>query len=231
MFENKRILAIIPARGGSKGIPHKNVIDLCGKPLIDYTIQAGLHSQYIDCVMVSTDDDEIAEISRKCGADVPFMRPAALAEDTSKTIDVVIHVIETYKKAGQHFDTLVLLQPTQPLRTSQDVDRAIEKYMEQKCTPLVSITDVDDPPVLTRYLENGKMVNILSCSSTVRRQDMKRYYKVNGCIYINEVKDICRETSFNDNPLPFYMGKDHSVDIDEPVDLAIAAYYLTERKK
>ena len=220
MFKNQRILAVIPARGGSKGIPHKNIINFCGKPLISYTIEAALGSKYIDYVIVSTDDEEIAKVSIECGAEVPFMRPVELATDTSKTIDSVIYTIRMLRTLGKSFNALVLLQPTQPLRTSKDVDEAIEKYEKNGKMPLVSVSEVDDHPILTRTIEKNKLFPLLNVSSTCRRQDMPPFYKVNGCIYINEI---------NDNIVPYLMSKSHSVDIDGKLDLVIAEYYLHQR--
>ncbi len=229
MYNDKRILAVIPARGGSKGILHKNIIELCGKPLISYTIEAGKNSKYIDYVMVSTDDDKIAEVSRLYGADIPFMRPVELASDTSKTVDVIIHAIEQLKKKKEIFDVLVLLQPTEPLRTTVDIDCAIEKYFECKCKPLVSVSEVDDNPILIRTVENNNLKPLLTVSSTCRRQDMPKFFRVNGCIYINAVSEIDEGTSFNDNPVPFVMKKSHSVDIDELSDLALAEFYIKNK--
>lgn len=226
MFDNRRLLAVIPARGGSKGIPHKNIIDLCGKPLISYTIKAALDSIYIDYVLVSTDDEEIARVSSEWGAEVPFMRPTELASDTAKTEDTVIHSIKTLEKVGESFTDLILLQPTEPLRTSQDIDRAIETYYENGCRSLVSVNEVDDNPVLVRTIENGNLRPLLNVSGTCRRQDMPKYYRVNGCIYINAVDEINERTSLNDNEIPFVMDRSHSVDIDELSDLALARYYL-----
>lgn len=226
MYKNNKIIGIIPARGGSKGIPHKNIIDLCGKPLISYTIKAGLDSKYIDYLMVSTDDDEIARVSKKNGAEVPFMRPAELASDTSKTLDAIIHGLNELKKNGKVFDTLILLQPTQPLRTSDDIDLSIEKYFANDCVPLVSVSEVDDHPLLIRTIENNRLSKLLDVPSTCRRQDMSTYYRVNGCIYINNIEEINENTSFNDNYVPFVMEKSHSVDIDDMSDLALASYYM-----
>ena len=229
MFNNKRILAIIPARGGSKGIPHKNIIDLCGKPLIGYSIEAAIGSKYIDYVLVSTDDDLIAGIAKKYGAKVPFLRPAELASDTAKTLDVIIHAVKTLADLGFSFSDIVLLQPTQPLRTADDIDRAIECYYENSCQSLVSISEVDDHPLLIRSIEENRLKPLLNVSSTCRRQDMPKYYRVNGCIYINPTSEISEETSFNDNVIPFVMDKSHSVDIDELCDLVMAKYYLEKR--
>lgn len=226
MYENKRILALIPARGGSKGIPHKNIAPLAGKPLIQYSIDAALQSKYIDYVFVSTDDAEIADIAKKNGSKVPFLRPKELASDTAKTIDAVLHAIETLREAGETFDSLVLLQPTSPLRTAEDIDGAIERFYACGRKAVVSVSEVSDHPILIRTIEQTddgeRLKPLLQVSSTVRRQDMPPYYRVNGSIYINPIEGINRDTSFNDNPIPFVMEKDHSIDIDEPIDLLIA---------
>lgn len=125
------------------------------------------------------------------------------------------------------FDVLVLLQPTQPLRTAIDIDEAIKSFFDHQCQPVVSVCEVDDNPLLMRHIKNGKLKSLLNMSSTCRRQDMPRYYKVNGCIYINEVNSINENTSFNDNTIPFIMEQQHSVDIDEEKDILMAEYYLS----
>lgn len=230
MYRESRILAFIPARGGSKGIPHKNIIYLGGKPLIEYTIEAALQSRYIDYVFVSTDDCEIASISKDAGANVPFFRPDELAQDTSKTIDAVLHSVRKLEKMGECFDALVLLQPTQPLRTSEDIDNAVRKYYESGCKSLTSVCEVDDNPVLIRTIEGDDLVKLLDVSSTVRRQDMPVYYRINGCIYINSISEVNENTSFNDNIIPYVMDREHSVDIDEMKDVYMAEYFLNKRR-
>ena len=230
MYEGKRILAFIPARGGSKGIKNKNIVDLAGKPLIAYTIEAAVGSMYIDKVIVSTDSSEIADVAKKHGADVPFLRPSELASDHSKTIDAVIHAIRFFKEIGDSYDVLVLLQPTQPLRTSSDIDDSIVYFFEKGGRGLVSISPVQDNPILIRTInDEGNVSSILGTNSTCRRQDMKEYYRVNGCIYINNLDEINGDTSFNDNPVGFKMDVSHSVDIDDYVDLNTAEYYLKNR--
>lgn len=227
MFAKQKILALIPARGGSKGIKDKNIIPLGGKPLIAYSIEAAKRSKYIDSIVVTTDSEKIAEIAKSYGAKVPFIRPAELAADTSKTIDAVLHAIKTLKSLGKEYSTLLLLQPTQPLRTTDDIDKAIEVYYQKGEKGLVSISPVDDSPLLIRSIgADGKLVKLLSQNSTCRRQDMPNYYKVNGCIYINKIDELDKNTSFNDNKVPFIMTKEHSVDIDELSDLWMAEYYL-----
>ena len=234
MYRENRILALIPARGGSKGIPHKNIIPVAGKPLIRYTIDAALQSRYIDYVLVSTDDEEIARVAKACGAQVPFLRPAELAADTSRTVDAVIHAAETLKQHGETFDSLVLLQPTSPLRTAEDIDGAIEKFYTGGRQAVVSVSPVEDHPVLVRTIEQTtdgeRLKPLLAGSSTVRRQDMPAFYRVNGCIYINAMEELNGDTSFNDNPAPWVMEKSHSVDIDEPADLALAEYLLNAKE-
>ena len=229
MYLEKKILALIPARGGSKGIRNKNITSLYGKPLIAYTVEAAIKSKYIDEVVISTDSFEIAEIAKAYGAKIPFMRPTELAQDHSKTIDVVIHAIQELNQSRE-YDALILLQPTQPLRNEEDIDVAIEEYFYRGEKSLVSISEVNDHPLLIRQInESGQLVKLLNTSSTCRRQDMPTFYRVNGCIYINKISEINAETSFNDNEIPFVMKKERSVDIDEPIDLALAEYYLKNR--
>ncbi len=227
MYKNKRILALIPARGGSKGIKNKNIVLLNGNPLISYSIKAALKSKYIDETVVTTDSEKIAKISKKYGASVPFMRPIELASDKSKTIDAVLHALKMLAKLGNHFDGLILLQPTQPLRTANDIDGAIELFFEKNLQGVASVSIVEDHPLLMRTIdENRNLHSLLEENSTCRRQEMKNYYKVNGCIYINQIDEISKDTSFNDNPIGFVMETSHSVDIDEIKDLYIAEVYL-----
>lgn len=227
MINQKSVLALIPARGGSKGIKNKNIINLCGKPLIAYTVEAAKKSKYIDAVILTTDSEKIAEVAADFGAEVPFMRPAELAADKSKTIDAILHALKTLHDMGREYDVLVLLQPTQPLRTADDIDGALEKFIRTSCTSLVSISAVADHPILIRTInEQDGLVPMLNTSSTCRRQDMPDYYRVNGCIYINAIDEITEETSFSDNKRPYIMDLNHSLDIDELSDLAVAEYYL-----
>jgi CMP-N,N'-diacetyllegionaminic acid synthase len=231
MIEKNKIVALIPARGGSKGIKNKNIIDLCGKPLISYTIQAALESKYIDKVIVSTDSQEIADVAIKYGAEVPFLRPGELASDTSKTIDAVMHAVGELEKRKEQYDILILLQATQPLRTADDIDSAIELFIKNKGQSLVSVSPVEDNPILIRTIDNlGRMNSILPMKSTCRRQDMPLYYRVNGCIYINLISELDLNTSFNDNKIPYIMPKERSVDIDEIKDLLIAQYYISRNE-
>lgn len=223
MYKEKTFLAIIPARGGSKGIIKKNIIKVNGKPLIQYTIEKAKKSKYLDKIIVSTDNEEIANIARKCGASVPFLRPKRLAEDESKTIDAMIHIIEQLSNKEEIYDYLVLLQPTQPLRQVFHIDEAIELMIEKKINSLVSVSEVKEHPILMRKItENGELDKLLCINSTIRRQEFPQYYKVNGAVYINRIdKNLTLNTSFNDNKYPYVMDTKYDLDIDEYFDLEI----------
>ena len=246
MINNRTVLAFIPARGGSKGIPNKNITPLAGKPLIAYTIEAALQSRYIDGVIVSTDSEEIAAVAREHGADVPFLRPASLASDTAKSIDAVLHCIESLNNI---YNIFILLQPTSPLRTAADIDEALDTFLAHGEEGLCSVNLIGDHPILTRTVDEEGYLHPIThavpslrgenlqwrfespegaegVSSTIRRQDMPTFYHVNGAIYINRTDEINRNTSFNDNPVAYIMPRERSIDIDEPIDLAIAEAYL-----
>ena len=219
MFNEHSILALIPARGGSKGIPRKNIKALHGSPLIAYTIAAAKRSLYIDDVVVTTDSIEIAKIARDYGASVPFMRPSEFAEDCSKTIDAVVHAVETLAGMGKSYDAVVLLQPTSPLRTSADIDCTIETFYSHGSLGVASVSEAIENPVLIRRIDSAGVLHpLLPIGSTVRRQDMPKYYHVNGAIYINRAASLTRETSLNDNPIAYVMPAQRSVDIDSVDD-------------
>lgn len=227
MYKDKKILAIIPARGGSKGIPNKNIQLVDNKPLIAYTIEEALKVEYLDNIIVSTDSKRIAEIAKEYGAEIPFLRPDWLASDTAKTIDVLIHAIEMVEEA---FDYVVLLQPTQPLRKSIHIKEAIEKIIDKKWPSLVSVSKVKEHPILMREInEDESLSNLLNIGSTVRRQEFKEYYKVNGAIYINEINNLSPNTSLNDNRYSYIMDEKYDVDIDEMIDLKIFEMLLNEK--
>lgn len=230
MYQDKRILAIIPARGGSKGIPHKNIINLCGKPLIAYTIESAKQSMYIDTVIVSTDDVDIQRISEDYGASVPFLRDAKIASDEATTISVVVDAVERLKEKEQIFDAVVLLQPTSPLRTTEEIDVAIDVFFQNEMQGVVSVNVAEVSPFLLRTIKGSQLQRIISENSTIRRQDMPTYYEVNGAIYINAISDIKESLSFNDNPIPYIMSCERSVDIDAWDDLEKAKYYLNNKR-
>ncbi|WP_208587515.1 acylneuraminate cytidylyltransferase family protein [Gracilibacillus suaedae] len=221
MYKGNTFLAIIPARAGSKGIPNKNIKQVSGKPLIQYTIDEAKKSKYLDRIIVSTDSSEIASISSELGAEIPFLRPKEYATDKAKTIDVLLHTINNFKQKNNHYDYVVLLQPTQPLRKFWHIDDAIQLLISNKKNSLVSINEVNEHPIFMRSIdENNLLVPILLEDSTVRRQDLKKYYKVNGAVYINKIDDtLGYETSLNDNEVGYIMDQIYDIDIDTEEDL------------
>ena len=230
MYKNKKFLAIIPARGGSKSIPNKNIMTICGKPLIAYTIDAGKKSKYIDEIIVSTDSDVIKVIAQQYGAKVPFLRPESLSNDTSKSIDVVMHAIDFYKKNNVSFDYVILLQPTSPLRTFEHLDKAIEKLIESNSTSLVSVCEADENPVLMRSIENEKLKEVISFEGTnLRRQDLPTFYIFNGALYINSNEMLINKKKFIDeNTIPYVMDKESSIDIDTILDARLVELIIKE---
>jgi CMP-N,N'-diacetyllegionaminic acid synthase len=233
MYKNKKILAVIPARGGSKGIPSKNIIEVGGKPLIQYTIDCAKHSRYIDRAVISTDSEEIKKVSIECGGDVPFMRPKELALDTSKTIDCIVHAVNTLKEMGETYDYVMIIQNTVPLRKSWHVDESIEKLIDSKERSLVSVTEVEQHPILMRTInEDGTVKNLLPMSSTMRRQDFPKFYKVDGAIAIQKIdEEFNLNTSINDGRLAYIMDSKYSTDIDSYIDIKVIEYYLEKEKE
>lgn len=229
MYEENHVMALIPARGGSKGIPGKNIKEFNGRPLISYTIAAARASRYVDSVVVTTDSAEIAGIAERYGAEAPFLRPPELAQDTSKTIDAVVHARDAMEALGRPHDVVVLLQPTSPLRRAEEIDAAIETFFSHGELGLASVSEVSENPVLTRRIDqSGVMHPILPISSTVRRQDMPRFWHVDGAIYINRAGELTPETSLNDNPIAFVMPKLRASDIDNIEDFLRAEEILSE---
>lgn len=241
MYKNKKILAIIPARGGSKGIPLKNIFEVGGKPLIHYSIDCASSSKYIDKTIISTDNEEIKAVSERYikynnkKVEIPFLRPKELALDTSKTIDCIVHAVDWLKKnKDEIYDYVIVLQNTVPLRKSWHVDEAVEKLLESDERSLVSVTEVSQHPILIRSLnEDGTLKNLLNVGSTVRRQDFPKFYKVDGSIYIQKIDEKFNlNTSLNDGKLAYIMEAKYTVDIDSYIDIKIIEYYLErEREK
>ena len=225
MYTNKTFLAIIPARGGSKRLPRKNVLDLCGKPLIAYTIEAALKSKYIDKVIVSSDDEEILNISSNFGADI-IKRPIDLANDTATTFDTIKHTIDNFEK----YDYIVLLQPTSPLRNEKHIDEAIELLEKKKADAIVSVCEMDHSPLWSNTLpKDGNMSNFLKDEILNKRsQDLEKYYRLNGAIYICKTSKLLEEKSFilKKKIFAYIMDRKNSIDIDEKVDFDMAEVIL-----
>ena len=230
MIGQQRLLAIIPARGGSKRLPGKNIMDLAGKPLIAWTIEAALNSKYIDRIVVSTDDQEIANISIKYGAEVPFLRPKSLATDDTSSIDTVINVLGEIEKIDQHYEYIVLLQPTSPLRTEIDIDKAIELLEKKSADSVISVCKVDHPLHWTNTLpDDGNMqLFFREDNANKRSQDFDKYYRLNGAIYIVKIGRLLKEESLflKTNTFAYCMDAYSSVDIDKEEDLMVAKCFV-----
>ncbi len=223
-------LAVIPARGGSKGLLDKNIRLLGRKPLIEHTIVAALNSKYVGEVIVTTDSPKIAEVAKQAGASVPFLRPGALSTDTAKSIDAVKHAVRFYEeKLDRYFSYIVLLQPTSPLRQSLDIDLAFEVMMQNKADSLQSVCEPDTHPYLLRTLEDGKLAPyLMNEAAHKRRQDLERLYTLNGAIYIVKRDVLMRDdTLIGDINCGYVMPRERSVDIDNEMDLQLAEFYLS----
>lgn len=221
-----KVLGIIPARGGSKGMPKKNIRPLLNKPLIAWTIEQALKSKYIDRVVVSTDDPSIAKISRKHGADVPFMRPAELATDKARSIDVVSHALLSLP---EKYDYVVLLQPTSPLRTADDIDACVKLCVGKRINSCVSVTESEKNPHWMYSLDrNGRMHRLIKTKKTIdRRQDLPKVYALNGAIYVAQVDWLLNNKAFvTDETYAYIMPKERSVDIDNDLDFKFAEFLL-----
>lgn len=219
MYKAKTYLAVIPARGGSKGIPRKNITSLNGKPLIAYSIEAALGSTHTDRVIVSTDDNEIADVSKSFGAEV-LWRPQEIAGDESPVIDTLFHVFSALDSV---YDSIVLLQPTSPLRSALHIDEAIELHDKNAGESVVSVSPTETAPLLIReFSGEGALHRLLQEKSDIRRQDMRQYYRVNGAIYINRISELTKSSCLNDNKIGYVMSREYSIDIDEPLDLTFA---------
>ena len=210
-------IALIPARGGSKGIPRKNVLQFAGKPLINWTIEAAQKSKYIDFIFVSTDDQEIAEVSRKAGATVPFLRPSSLANDLSPSIDTVIHTLTEFK----NFDNVFLLQPTSPLRTNLDLDESMELLIKSNSESLVSLSESQKHPALNFYIneDDKKIKKITNIPVPSQRQEIPVSYTLNGAIYLSSTSSvIAKKTFIRESTIGYIMPVERSVDIDTQLD-------------
>lgn len=227
MYKNKSFLAIIPARGGSKRLPRKNILDLCSKPLISYSIEAGVRSEYIDKVVVSSDDEEILTISKKYKAET-ILRPKELANDTATTFDAIKHTIENIER----YDYIVLLQPTSPLRNEKHINEAIELLEEKKADAIVSVCEMDHSPLWSNTLDESLSMDSFLRDEVLnkRSQDLEKYYRLNGAIYICKTEKLLEGKSFflQENIFAYKMDRKSSIDIDEEIDFKMADILMKE---
>lgn len=225
MIQGKRVLALVPARSGSKGLPRKNIRPLGGKPLLAWPIQAALASKFVDEVVLSTDSEEFAEIGRAYGARVPFLRPEPLANDCAPSIGFVLHALDTLEQCGERFDYLVLLEPTSPLTESEDIDQALVKLDEAQMSAdaVVGVTTMETvhPAFAVKMAENGSISPYLNAGfcNLPRRQDLEPVYSMDGSLYISSVEALRRERSFcHQRTLGFLMPRYKSFEVDDLVD-------------
>lgn len=221
------MIAIIPARGGSKGLPGKNIKELDGKPLIAYTIECALQSKYIDHVVVSTDDQEIADISIKYGAEVPFLRPDYLATDDAMAVDNYIYTIARLAELYHiSIDSFIVLQPTSPLRQVEDIDGAIDLFIEKNADSVISYTLEAHPIFWHKYIDGeNKVCNIFN-DTIENRQNLKKSYYPNGAIYVFKSGIINQKMYYTEKSYAYIMPRNRSVDIDYLEDFQYVEFLL-----
>ena len=230
---NTDIVAIITARGGSKGLPRKNVLDLNGKPLIAYTIDAAIASNIFSKIIVTTDDEEIKNVSLKYGADV-IDRPKILATDTASSLDVIEHALNELTDQEEKFTHFILLQPTSPLRNSIHIQEAWKKYQDEKVNSLVSVCEVEHSPFkMLMEKENGEIVPLTKLEHlTMSRQKLPKTYLPNGAIYISKVDDFLKNKNlFEDKLHIYFMNNEVSIDIDDLNDFIFVEKLLNSNSK
>ncbi|EQB87125.1 CMP-N-acetylneuraminic acid synthetase [Clostridium punense] len=233
MYNEKTILAIIPARSGSKGFSHKNIAEIDGKPTLAYSIIAAQNSGIIDDIVVSTDSIEYAEIAKDWGAFVPFIRPDYLSTDEASTIDVILHTIKELRNTGREYDYLILLQPTSPLRKSTDITNAIKLCFEKSANSIISVCEAEHSPLWCNTIdEDLSMENFITSNGNKRRQEISTYYRLNGAIYISKVDFFVKNKSFySSKAFAYIMDKYSSVDIDSQFDLDFARFLMLVTQK
>lgn len=230
MYKGKTTLGIITARGGSKGIPRKNIRELCGKPLIAYTTDAAKQSKYLTRCIVSTEDDEIASIAKELGAEVPCPRPRELAHDTSTTIEVLQHVLLWLEKnEEERYDYVMVLQPTSPLRTAEDIDACIKKIVDTNADSVMSMVQLQDMSLAKlKKIENDRILPLLEeeDSAPTPRHKIGAIYKRNTAIYLTKKDLIKQGDMFGAVSRPYVMPPERSIDINDPIDWALAEFFI-----
>ena len=229
------MIAFIPARGGSKGVPGKNIKNLCGKPLIAYTIEAALKSPSVDRVIVTTDDESIARVAREYGAEVPFLRPDYLASDTASAVDVYLHAAEyVMEEAKSAVEKFMVLLPTVPLRDERHIEEAISAFKNEKATTLISFTEAEVPVGWYHTRDaDGRVTNAgfgAAGKNMANRQLSDIYYIPNGAIYILDYNLLKKQrTYYCQNTYGYIMSREDSVDIDYPIDFEIAELMMKKK--
>lgn len=219
------MLAVIPARGGSKGVPGKNIKELAGKPLIAYTIKAAIESKIFEKVIVSTDDEKIAQISMEYGADIPFMRPCEISGDSISSDDVILHAISFYQQQGIEYKEVCKLQPTSPLRNGKHLREAYQLFQEKEADFLVSVCECEHSPLWAGVIGEDLRLDDFIPEKVKRacRQDLPTYYRLNGAIYMAKTASFCHNKNFlGKNSVAYIMKQEDSIDIDSELDFRVA---------
>lgn len=225
MIQGLSVLALLTARGGSKGLPGKNVRPVHGRPLIDFSIAAARAAACVDRVVLSTDDDEIARVAEACGCEVPFRRPAALATDTATSMDVVMHALEQLPR----HDIVVLLQPTSPARTAADIDATVQRLLDANAPACVSVCAAEESPYwMFRLGEHDRLTPLLDTPAATRRQDLPPVFVLNGAVYAARTDALKRTRSFlGPETVAHVMPRERSIDIDTLEDFENFARQLS----
>ncbi|MBF0124381.1 MAG: acylneuraminate cytidylyltransferase family protein [Magnetococcales bacterium] len=227
---DQTVLAVIPARGGSRGVPRKNVRLLAGRPLIAWSIGAAQACPAIDRLIVSSEDDEIIEVAQQWGCEVPFRRPAALATDHASSIDVLLHALDTLADQQQRYDWLLLLQPTSPLRTDEDIQMALRLCRRDDVAAVVSLVAAAHPPQWSYYLDHDVLQPVMAGPVIPRRQDLPQAYTLNGAVFMARVDWLRHNRSFlTAESRGFVMPAERSIDIDSELDFALAELLARSR--
>jgi len=229
------MLAIIPARGGSKGIPGKNIKPLCGKPLIAFTIEAAQAAKSINRLILSTDDEKIADVARNFGVEIPFMRPYELAQDNSLAIDNYIYTLERLNaENSKQYNEFIVLQPTSPLRTADDIDNAVELFREKNADSVISVCEASHPPAWAKKIvPSGVLKDYYNIDIGNRnRQELETAFIPNGAIFILKLSLIKSYYSYySDRTYAYVMPPERSLDIDTQLDFEFADYFMRKHGK
>lgn len=229
MINDKRVLAVIPARGGSKGVPRKNIRELAGKPLIAWTIEEAKKSKYIDRIIASSEDEEIIKVAVKWGADVPFVRPLHLAQDDTPGIEPVLHAVQ----AVQGYDYIVLLQPTSPLRIVEDIDGCIEQCVRVKAPSCISVVESEKSPYwMYKIGENEVLAPLFPNEHSIpNRQQLPKVYSLNGAVYVASIPWLVENKDWigGEGTVGYSMPQGRSLDIDSVDDFSICDMMLQRR--
>ena len=223
------MLAIIPARGGSKRLPNKNILELSGKPLIVWTIDAAKRSKRIDRIVVSTDDGDIAETAINAGVDVPFIRPTHLAEDHTSTYEVVAHTLTQLRNYGDQFEYLLLLQPTSPLRTAEHIDGATDLLISKNADAVISVTEANHLNEWSGEIPESLCLEKFFHGKTEKRsQELPKQFRINGAIYLVDVSKLLAYKTFflPKNIIAYRMKREASIDIDTQLDFQLAEFLI-----